>query len=332
MIIISVIIPVYNASKYLSDCLCSVISQSVTSLEIICINDGSTDDSLKILKQFQNEDERVKIIDQENQGVSAARNAGLVIAEGEFIGFVDADDTISPNFYETFLKFKDSDIVATTLSQNILLQKNKVYHCTEIQHEIFPYMLAHQDLNSVCVKLYKTEIIQKNQLFFPLGMKLGEDYHFNLGYLQFAKTMTIIDNNGYHYRENNISATRLVTNEAFFEKIFDEFEFNHKTVYGINLSDEIILNCKANQLVTSFIANLSLFIRKNPHLDYKTRKAMIKNYMKKLTKTGVLDNKTAIHLLNNGGFNRWILKSLQEESFIKIYLAYRYSHWRNGIK
>ena len=89
---ISVIVPIYNDDRYLHECLDSIINQTFEDIEIICVNDGSTDESLNILKQYESRDCRVKVISQENKGVGAARNAGIKIASGEYIYFIDADD------------------------------------------------------------------------------------------------------------------------------------------------------------------------------------------------------------------------------------------------
>jgi len=95
MIKVSVVIPVYNTYKYLPECLESVINQTLADIEIICINDGSTDFSSKILEEYASKDKRIKIISQNNQGLSCARNRGLEIARGEYIYFLDSDDKIT---------------------------------------------------------------------------------------------------------------------------------------------------------------------------------------------------------------------------------------------
>ena len=97
---ISIVVPVYNVEKYLSKCLESLISQTLADIEIICINDGSTDKSLEILENYASKDNRVKIINQENQGVSTARNNGLACANGEYVTFVDSDDWLESNSCE----------------------------------------------------------------------------------------------------------------------------------------------------------------------------------------------------------------------------------------
>lgn len=105
---ISVIVPVYNVGLYLNRCLDSIINNSHRNLEIICINDGSTDNSLDILRQFEKTDSRVKVIDKENGGLSSARNAGLDIATGDYISFIDSDDWIHHMFFEVLLHFAET--------------------------------------------------------------------------------------------------------------------------------------------------------------------------------------------------------------------------------
>lgn len=111
---ISVIVPIYNAELYLDRCLKSIINNTHRNLEIICINDGSTDTSLNILESYKENDSRIIVISQENRGVSSARNKGLEIATGEYISFVDADDMIHPKFFTCLMSImieSDADIV-----------------------------------------------------------------------------------------------------------------------------------------------------------------------------------------------------------------------------
>ena len=102
--IVSVLIPVYNVEKYLKKCLESVTGQTLTNIEIICVNDGSTDNSLKILEKYKALDSRIKIVNKENGGLPSARNAALDIATGEYVGFVDSDDYIEENMFERLVE------------------------------------------------------------------------------------------------------------------------------------------------------------------------------------------------------------------------------------
>lgn len=101
---ISIIVPIYNAEKYLDKCLNSIINQTYKNIEIICVDDGSTDDSLKICQKYGEKDERIKVIHKKNEGVTASRKLGVKIANGKWIGFVDADDWIEPHMYENLVK------------------------------------------------------------------------------------------------------------------------------------------------------------------------------------------------------------------------------------
>jgi glycosyltransferase involved in cell wall biosynthesis len=106
---VSIVIPVYNVEKYLRQCLDSVVNQTLKDIEIICVNDGSTDNSLQILEEYANKDDRIKIINKDNGGLSSARNAGLEIATGVYIGFVDSDDYIEIETYNEAYKLTSNN-------------------------------------------------------------------------------------------------------------------------------------------------------------------------------------------------------------------------------
>ena len=124
---ISVIVPVYNVENYLSQCLKSIINQTYKNLEIICVNDGSTDKSLMILKEYEKKDKRIKVINQNNKGLAATKNVGMKIATGDYITFVDSDDYIDLNVYEkcieSIIKYNKPDIVVYQIHFEYL--KNK---------------------------------------------------------------------------------------------------------------------------------------------------------------------------------------------------------------
>lgn len=186
---ISVIIPVYNVEKYLPRCLDSVIGNSYNNLEIICVDDGSTDKSNDVLKRYK-EDGRIIIVAQENGGLPAARNAGLEIATGEFISFVDSDDYIHPKFFETLMKFQlktDADVVACThqVTTNDLPEYQKYDNIRE-EYSLFNYDQfinhAHSEFKTfVWGRIYKRTIINSNRFF--VGLKTAEDVAFNMDVL-----------------------------------------------------------------------------------------------------------------------------------------------------
>ena len=121
---LSVVVPVYNVENYLSKCLDSILKQTLEDIEIICVNDGSTDGSANILQDYKKKDPRIIVLEQENQGLGAARNTGIRTARGEYIGFVDSDDFIEPTMYEKLYekacKFQ-LDIVLSLFLQFFLL-------------------------------------------------------------------------------------------------------------------------------------------------------------------------------------------------------------------
>ena len=256
---ISIIIPVYNAEQYLEDCLLSISQQTFGNFEILAVNDGSTDRSLEILKKYQEKEPRLKVFSQENKGVSAARNLGVEYAKGEYIAFVDADDTISPDFFEKLLRNSIEDLVAFDWIASLDFPHNITLNSEDFQNKIFGLMLQFEDFNTVWLKIFKRSVITQHQIKFPNGMSLGEDAHFVYRFLKNTSTLKVLPfNNEYHYTENEQSATRSIKSDAVFKKIFEEFYFNHQKIYSIPLEYKEIRKLKAKKLICSFVAALSL--------------------------------------------------------------------------
>ena len=182
--LISVIIPIYNMEKYLSRCLDSVRNNTYKNLEIICINDGSTDASLEILKEYCKRDNRIIIINQENKKISASRNAGLDIAKGKWIAFVDPDDWIHPQYFEILL------YIAYKVNADISICDSITAHGSELFSELYNInevkyrTITKSELNTFHIarsrvwgKLYRKDIIGK--LRFISGAEPVEDNCFN---------------------------------------------------------------------------------------------------------------------------------------------------------
>ena len=208
---VSIIIPVYNAASYLSECLDSVLAQTLQDLEIICINDGSTDDSLEILRQYQDKDSRIIVIDQPNAGVSAARNTGLDITTGRYIGFIDSDDTVEKEFFETLFNSAEAhgtDLVFSIGLGGSAIAADKRFTEQEIRELILPLYFKEDGYNAIWNKLYSAEVIRKSNVRFPVGKTHGEDAEFNIHFLIHASNLYTLDYSGYHYRETPGSATR----------------------------------------------------------------------------------------------------------------------------
>ena len=147
---ISIIIPVYNAETYLYRCLASVISQTLSDIEVICVNDGSTDNSLSILYEYQKKDKRFKVITQNNMGLSCARNNALKYAQGKYIGFVDADDTIEKDFYLLLYNNAErykAEIACGMISSPESIRKTDIKNFT-YQEKITVVKVS--DINKIC--------------------------------------------------------------------------------------------------------------------------------------------------------------------------------------
>ncbi len=208
--LISIIIPVYNVRNYLSRCLDSVISQTYKNLEIILVNDGSTDDSLEICSNYTAKDSRIKIIDKEKGGVAAARNAGIKAASGEWISFVDSDDYIDPDTYEIALY--------TALEKNAKLVQWNLIHFTETTtipevnsiNEGFVDLTENNELswifNTVYTKLIHRDLFDKFESPFVDGLSIVEDLCFSYRLFNRAGKFYYLDNCFYHYysREKSI--------------------------------------------------------------------------------------------------------------------------------
>lgn len=204
---ISVIVPVYNVEKYLKKSLQSLIKQSFNDIEIICINDGSTDNSLKILNDFANSDSRIKIISQENLGVSAARNRGIAEAKSEYIMFLDSDDYYTTDAcqiaYEQITK-QNSVIGIFGITElykflplPCIVNKN-IKKAVKNPADIDLWKFQTYSVN----KIYKKDFLINNNLKFPTGIKTAEDTIFSLRCLFKNPQYCFIDKSLYIYRKN----------------------------------------------------------------------------------------------------------------------------------
>ena len=199
---ISVIIPVYNVEKYLAECLTSVVNQTFKDIEIICVNDGSTDNSPKILEEFAQKDSRIKIINQENQGMSCARNAGLAVATGEYITFVDSDDYISTDLYADMQKYLPAELICFNakifpMSEKYRALQNYIQCKFEGEQSITEKIIKQTNIH-IWNKIFKTSVIRENNIKFPDGLYF-EDFPFMFEYLYSINTAKFVTGKGYYF-------------------------------------------------------------------------------------------------------------------------------------
>lgn len=284
---ISIIIPVYNVEKYLPKCLESVIKQTLTDIEIICVNDGSTDNSSNILSEYAKNDNRIKIINQNNMGVSEARNYGLKVAVGEFIAFLDSDDYLALDFCEKLYKRAietDSDIVVCEYVYRFKNNKKKLFLkvdknvITTNAKEKFECLY----LPSFCYvwnKIYKRESLKEN---FLKDIK-WEDVYFTCNVLYQSGKMSIASDTAYYYRDtdNSIVNEKSILNSYYYHKAFTYFyDFIIKNNINIDVNNYeglkkykifgmTVLNIKRDMFVTKY--NLLNQIRWTIPKSYKKK-------------------------------------------------------------
>ena len=232
---VSVIVPVYNVEKYLERCLDSLINQTLKDIEIIAVNDGSTDNSLEILNKYAEKDTRIKVINKKNEGVSVARNIGIDESEGEYLTFVDSDDWIDKEMLYDMYKYANNTSVDIVMCTYIREFRNhskikrldidceyKQYVGTELEnlHRKLVGPIKQEignpeylDALSIPVaKLYKVDLLKKNNLkFIDINIiGTGEDSLFNIHVFKYVNNCILINKDYYHYwKENDYSITTI---------------------------------------------------------------------------------------------------------------------------
>lgn len=268
---ISVIVPVYNTGKYLERCLGSLRNQSYKNIEFICVNDGSTDNSLALLQNNALQDDRVIIIDKENEGVSSARNAGLQIASGEYIMFVDSDDWIDTDTCEKALntaKSMDADVVlwsyireypSKSLKTVLFENKNKIWEESKIKqlHRRMVGLMGNElsdpsksdSIITVWGKLYHKSVL-KNQYFVDTKL---EDALFNISVFFNVKKAVFISDTYYHYFKDN---TDSLTSGKYKSQLVTDWKTLYKMIEDLlkeNKADEEFYEALHNRVALGII-------------------------------------------------------------------------------
>jgi len=233
-ILVSVIIPVYNLEMYIERCINSVRIQSIESIEIVIIDDGSVDNSDQIIKRLNLEDERIIYFRQENNGVSSARNKGIEVAKGKYITFVDGDDYINPFMLEELISKAEKDLLNLVLCfhSSTSVDFLKIEDNTITAEEYIKYILEGKVPRTACGILYKLEIIKNNNLYFDNDLHYGEDMLFTIKFLLLSKNKVgICPHPFYIVGQREESAIRTMNIDQFekiqllafkMEKVFKE--------------------------------------------------------------------------------------------------------------
>ena len=252
--LLSVIIPVYNAEQYLKQCLESVINQTYQNLEIILVDDGSTDGSLNLCNYYASQDKRIKVIIKEHGGMVQARKAGVVHAKGKYLTYVDADDWVDLNTYERIvdeISKKEADLLLYGLIEEYEDMSNEVlnklpegyYQGEEIKEKIYPYMLCNKMFfqfgilpNLVC-KVVRRELLKTTQVLVNDNVEIGEDADCTFQMILKAQTLQIIEYTPYHYRKRYDSTLWKKMNLLQYRSLYNDL----KTAFGQNERKEILM-------------------------------------------------------------------------------------------
>lgn len=216
---ISIIVPIYNVAKYLNECLRSIQVQDYTDFEVLCVDDGSKDNSVEIALKFVEVDKRYKLYRQPNSGVSVARNTGIKYAQGDYICFVDADDMVAPNYLSVLYNFSNEgnfSICGFTKNKDQLGKgKDKIFRCSakEMVNKVLDESVEHPNIWAM---MFKAEVIKFNNIEFCPGCVRNEDTEFYMKYLVHEKgDVVVVKYKGYYYRDNPSSAMHVTKREAF---------------------------------------------------------------------------------------------------------------------
>lgn len=220
-ILISIIIPVYNVEKYLPRCLDSVLAQTIKDWECILVDDGSTDNSGRICDEYASKDGRFRVLHKENGGESAARNSGLDLAKGEYLGFIDSDDWIEKDTYEiAYNTMQEMNVDIVQWNYAMFSDKKEIRTGKRRKTGYFDKgELCTYFEPSACVKLVKGSLIYDNNLRFPVGVKLSADRLFSFMTYLFANKCFYIEKVLYHYYMRTSSISHSMTKDMIYQEI-----------------------------------------------------------------------------------------------------------------
>jgi glycosyltransferase involved in cell wall biosynthesis len=334
--LISIIVPIYNAEKFLKRSIESVINQSYKKIELILVNDGSTDQSEMICNQYALTDKRIKVVTQKNSGPAAARNTGIRCAKGDFIFFLDADDLIASNALEVLIanynKYHPDLVMANfcklenngeIIKQNATFSPDTEPFTGKIKFlskadmiDYVKHFLKHPSnhLISYCWgRLYKSSIIKKNNIFVNEDMRLFEDFVFNLEYLKYTNKTVFVNEPLYTYvmHNNYLSASMIIINSNSL--VHDMNVFKKKaSEFSEQISDKEIGHCLFHYA--------TIFLVRSCRQVNKSTKKDIYNEIKKFVNTPILMESLKHYSPSKG--NTRILPILAKLKLVNLIILY----------
>lgn len=318
---VSVIVPVYNAEKYIKESLESIAGQSFRDFELILVNDGSTDDSLHVMQEFYDMIPNMVLVSQSNSGVSVARNNGIKLAKGEYVCFVDADDILHKDYLKILYNtacvgadivfceygvFYNTNRICTDSQETGEIQE--LYH--KHQKETFDYVMEIGFGTSPCIKMYKLELIKKNNIFFDEKSSYGEDMFFNWKVFLISSSVYYINSKLYFYRQPLASATL-----RFHPNLFESYAREYQSIreFAKNNNFDMI------QIEKSISVNLAKRIPSFLRMNMRSKEGICKkiNGVKELIDKTEIQN--AIRECEDQGTLSKELIAIKNKSYMKVF-------------
>lgn len=325
MIKISVIVPVFNSELYLRKCVDSILNQQFTEFELICIDDGSTDDSGKILDEYKSVDKRIKVFHNSNNGVSFSRNFGIEHSTAPYIVFVDSDDYVDEYYLlSLFNGIKDNNQLAICNMNYVddnykmvsadVSNQNKKSEYIEFQRnkeKTIAECIDNKKFNFVCGKIFSSETIKSNDIKFDIEVSLGEDTLFVMEYLKYIDGYCLINENHYYYVKHNGSLSQYFRSNMydFFKATTDSIE-NLLFIKGL-LENEVLVSIDQRRAASAEWVCYALLHNESNDKKENYKKCQnilneksLKNSLKRLKRIGKLNN---VQKVMNCGYS-FILK------------------------
>lgn len=325
-ILVSAIIPVYNSEKYIKKCIDSLINQTLKNIEIILINDGSSDDSLRILRQYEKRDERIVVIDQKNNGPSSARNKGIDIAKGEYISFIDSDDWVDETMFEEMYnsaKENNSDVVICDMK---LVNKDEETYITGLNYPIrnlseramkeiiFKELLSNSQFNSMANKIFRTSIIKKNNIRLDKDIYYAEDWLFNVEFFRRSKKISYINKAFYYYRRGHESSSSSYNDDTFEKVGLWIYRMRKEYANELNMNQYLGVDELFNVIIHCIIS------------EFKRGDLTLKDKINRIKK--IITTKESREVVNNIEKNKLSIKekllfySIKNNNVIKLYIYF----------
>lgn len=314
--IVSVIIPVFNTEKYLDKCISSVREQTYKNIEILVIDDGSSDKSGEICDRHAAEDERIRVMHICNHGVSHARNLGIQRSSGKYLFFVDSDDYIDCEMIAVQVNAMEnecSDLCVSALSQENLASS----FCIDLNQQCdleITFLLKNHLLFGPVIKLYRRDIVNSYEMAFPEDFSYGEDLMFNLRYLRHVERICYINQCYYHYvRDNTHSLSQKVRWDAFENDMVLHRELK-KWLQDKNLMHEGTQRFLADRVVGTASDGIALIYRRDCPWGRKEQW----RYIRKILQDEMVAD--SLHFADTTAYSPWIVRGMRKRNSLLFWL------------